>query len=113
VILGYLTPPPYRHFHKVPLVGKGSEPSDGKFWARRWQEGCVMTSLGLVIAVTAFLSGAATATFTMLIVGIRKGAAPWRPRSTCTAPLDAFTRSTLRTGNWPNVPVAFGSDEDH
>jgi hypothetical protein len=72
-----------------------------------------MTSLGIVIAVTAFLSGAATATFTMLIVGIRKAAAPWRPHRSCSAPLDAFTRSTLHTGSWPNVPVAFGGDEDH
>jgi hypothetical protein len=71
-----------------------------------------MTSVGLVIAVTAFLSGAATATFTVLVVGIRKAAAPWRPRRTCPTPLDGFTRSTLRTGTWPNVPVAFGGDED-
>jgi hypothetical protein len=72
-----------------------------------------MTSLSIVIAVTAFLSGAAVATFTVLVVGIRKAAAPWHLRRTASAPLDAFTRSVLRTGTWPNVPVAYGSDEDH
>jgi hypothetical protein len=71
-----------------------------------------MTSFGLVLAVIAFLSGAATATFVMLVIGIRKAAAPCRPLSACSGPLDAVTRSTLRTGSWPNVPVAFGSDED-
>lgn len=55
----------------------------------------------LVIAITAFLAGAATAVFTMLVIGIRKADRPHilPPAST---PLDAVTRSALRAGTWPD-----------
>jgi hypothetical protein len=63
-----------------------------------------MTSLLLVVAVTAFLSGAAIAVFVMLVIGIRKADRPRRPGGAYSTPLDAVTRSTLRAGTWPNGP---------
>jgi hypothetical protein len=64
-----------------------------------------MATLMLVIAVTAFLTGAASAIFIMLVIGIRKadrsrGLPPAR-----ITPLDAVTRTTLRAGTWPDGPV--------
>ncbi len=56
----------------------------------------------LVIALTAFLAGSATAVFTMLVIGIRKSDRLRSLSSACTAPLDAVTRSTLGAGIWPN-----------
>ena len=56
-----------------------------------------MTSFTLVIAVTAFLAGAATAVFVMLVIGIRRGD---RARLTDEpgTHLDALTRSVLGVG---------------
>jgi hypothetical protein len=71
-----------------------------------------MTSVSLVIAVTSFLSGAAAAVFTMLVIGIRKGDRPWHLHPARSTPLDAVTRGMLRTGSWPHTPVAFGGQED-
>jgi hypothetical protein len=71
-----------------------------------------MASYVLVIAVTAFLAGAASAVFVMLVVGIRKAD---RPRSRPPAPttrLDAVTRSMLAAGTWPNGP-ALGDRKDN
>ena len=71
-----------------------------------------MTSLGLVLVVTAFLSGAACAVFVMVVIGIRKADRPWhlgRGRDTATG---AVTRTMLGTGTWPNVPVAFGNHDE-
>jgi multisubunit Na+/H+ antiporter MnhB subunit len=71
-----------------------------------------MASYVLVIALTAFLAGAASAVFVMLVVGIRKVDRPrTRPRARGTA-LDAVTRSTLGAGTWPNGP-ALGDRQDH
>ena len=56
----------------------------------------------LVIAVTAFLTGAATAVFTMLVIGIRKSDRPRTLPPARSTPLDAVTRSTLGAGTWPN-----------
>lgn len=56
----------------------------------------------LVIAVTAFLTGAATAVFTMLVIGIRKSDRPHALPPARSTPLDAVTRSTLGAGTWPN-----------
>jgi multisubunit Na+/H+ antiporter MnhB subunit len=71
-----------------------------------------MASYVLVIALTAFLAGAASAVFVMLVVGIRKVDRPrTRPRARGTA-LDAVTRSTLGAGAWPNGP-ALGDRQDH
>jgi hypothetical protein len=72
-----------------------------------------MASYVLVIAVTAFLAGAASAVFVMLVlvVGIRKAD---RPRTGPPAPatrLDAVTRGVLAAGTWPNGP-ALGDRKD-
>ena len=70
-----------------------------------------MTSLAAVIAVTAFLSGALTAVFLMLVIGIRKVDRPrGLPRAPVT-PLDAVTRTVLGAGTRPNGP-ALGDRED-
>ena len=66
-----------------------------------------MISLIFVIALAAFLAGAATAVFLMLVVGIRKNDRPDRilqpqPKA---GPLDACARSVLGGRTWPDVPV--------
>ena len=66
-----------------------------------------MTIFTLVIAVTAFLSGAAVAAFTMIVIGIRKVDRPRDLPPARSGPLDAVTRTTLCAGTWPNGP-AFG-----
>jgi hypothetical protein len=70
-----------------------------------------MTSFALVIAVTAFLSGAAAAMFLMLVIGIRKAGSLSRPVGR-TAPLDAVTRSVLGVGSWPDGPAGFPGHGD-
>lgn len=56
----------------------------------------------LVISVTAFLTGAATAVFIMLVIGIRKADRPYNLPPDRSTPLDAVTRNTLGAGTWPN-----------
>jgi hypothetical protein len=63
-----------------------------------------MTSITLVVAVTAFLAGAAAAAFLMIVIGIRKADRPRRAPSPQDAPLDAATRAVLGTRNWPDGP---------
>lgn len=63
-----------------------------------------MTPLIVVIAVTAFLSGAALAMLVMIVVGIRKADRPRHLPPAPTTPLDAVTRSLLKAGTWPNRP---------
>jgi hypothetical protein len=70
-----------------------------------------MASYALVIAVTAFLAGAATAVFVMLVIGIRKADRPHRRAAERNTPLDAATRSMLRANTWPNNPVVHGDRE--
>jgi hypothetical protein len=64
-----------------------------------------MATLMLVIAVTAFLTGAASAVFIMLVIGIRKADRPRGLPSARITPLDAVTRTTLRAGTWPDGPA--------
>ena len=71
-----------------------------------------MTSLGLVLVVTAFLSGAASAVFIMVVVGIRQGDRPWHLHDVRSTAAGADTRTMLDTGTWPNVPVAFDNREE-
>jgi hypothetical protein len=71
-----------------------------------------MTSFGIVMAVTAFLSGAAASLFLMVVLGIRKADCPRRSPGTPNAPLDAATRAILRTGTWPHQSVAFSDPGD-
>jgi hypothetical protein len=70
-----------------------------------------MASYVLVIAITAFLAGAATAVFIMLVIGIRKADRPGRLSTTENTPIDAATRSMLRANTWPNNPVVHGDRE--
>jgi hypothetical protein len=71
-----------------------------------------MASLLIVVAVTAFLTGAAMTVFAMLVIGIRKADRPHgRPSDHCT-PLDAVTRSTLAAGTWPNGTTRSGNDAE-
>ena len=70
-----------------------------------------MVPLMLVIAVTAFLAGAATAVFTMIVIGIRKADQSRRLPVGRTSPLDTVTRATLAAGTWPNGP-ALGDHQD-
>jgi hypothetical protein len=84
--------------HKVPAPGK--------------EVIQLTTSSVLVIAVTAFLSGAAAAVFAMLVVGIRKADKPRRRAGTCTSPLDAVTQSVLGAGSWPNGPALGDRETD-
>ena len=64
-----------------------------------------MASVLIVVAVTAFLSGAATAVFVMLVIGIRKADQPHRLPGGRSTPLDTVTRTTLAAGTWPNGPA--------
>jgi hypothetical protein len=71
-----------------------------------------MASYALVIAITAFLAGAATAVFIMLVIGIRKADHPRRRPVGRSTPVDAATRSILRANTWPNNPVVHGDREE-
>jgi hypothetical protein len=71
-----------------------------------------MASLMLVIALTAFLAGAATAMFLMLIIGIRRGDRPERILQPSSSSLEARTRSVIGSGTWPHVPVYRNNYED-
>ena len=62
-------------------------------------------SLVLVVALVAFLTGAATAVFLMLFIAIRKGDRPERILGNQGSRLDSCARSVLGSGTWPNVPV--------
>ena len=64
-----------------------------------------MTSFTLVIAITAFLAGAAATAFLMVVIGIRKADRPHRPASPQDSPLDAATRAVLGARNWPDGPA--------
>ena len=71
-----------------------------------------MASFVLVVALIAFLGGAATAVFLMVCIGIRKGDRPERIVGTRNSPLDSLTRSVIGSGTWPNVPVYPADRED-
>lgn len=71
-----------------------------------------MASLMLVVAATAFLTGAATAVFVMLVIGIRKADRPRGLPVASSTPLDAVTRATLAAGTWPNGPALGDRDAE-
>ena len=71
-----------------------------------------MTAFGLVLMVTAFLSGAAAAAFVMLVIGIRQGDRPWHLHTGRDTATSAVTRTVLGTGTWPNTPVAIGDHDE-
>ncbi len=71
-----------------------------------------MASLLLVVAATAFLAGAASAVFIMLVIGIRKADRPRHLPRAQTTPLDAVTRATLAAETWPNGPALGDRDAE-
>ena len=62
-------------------------------------------SFVLVVALVAFLAGAAAAVFLMLFIAIRKGDRPERILGNENSRLDTCTRRVLGSGTWPNAPV--------
>jgi hypothetical protein len=69
---------------------------------KKGKEVTQMASFVLVVALVAFLAGAATAVFLMLFISIRRGDCPERIQA---SRLDTCTRKVLGSGTWPNVPV--------
>jgi hypothetical protein len=63
-----------------------------------------MASL-ILVALVAFLAGAAAAVFLMLSIAIRKGDRPERILGSQDTRLGSCARSTLASGTWPNEPV--------
>ena len=59
----------------------------------------------LVIALVAYLSGAASAAFLMMVIGIRRGDRPERILNSASSQPEASTRRLLHSGIWPDVPV--------
>ena len=71
-----------------------------------------MTSFTLVVAVTAFLSGAVAAVFVMLVIGIRKAGSLHCPAAP-DAPLDAAARTMLGFGSWPDGTAGLTGHRDN
>lgn len=65
-----------------------------------------MTSSMLVIAMVAFLAGAATAEFVLIVVGIRKVDRPRDLPPARVTPLGAAAGSVLKGPTWPIRPGA-------
>jgi hypothetical protein len=63
-----------------------------------------MTSPMLAVVAAAFLAGAATAAFVMMVVGIRKVDRPRDLPPARSSPISAATGSVLKAGTWPNRP---------
>jgi hypothetical protein len=64
-----------------------------------------MTSPVLVIEVIAFLAGAASAAFAMIVIGIREVDRHRHLPPARSTPLDAVTRSVLQADTWNNGPA--------
>jgi hypothetical protein len=65
----------------------------------------------LVIAAVAYLAGAGSAAFVMVVIGIRKGDRPERILGSGSSGPETCARRLLRTGAWPDVPV-YRADRD-
>lgn len=72
----------------------------------------LMISPVLMVALVAFVAGAATAVFLMLFIAIRRGDRPERILGNRNAPFDASARAVLGSRTWPNVPVYRPGPED-
>jgi hypothetical protein len=59
----------------------------------------------LVIALVAYLSGAASAAFLMVVIGIRRGDRPERILDSASSQPETSARRLLHTGTWPDAPV--------
>ncbi|HET9080634.1 MAG TPA: hypothetical protein VFO01_08960 [Trebonia sp.] len=62
-----------------------------------------MFSFVLMIAVIAFLSGAATATLLVLSIGVRKADRPRCHQGYPGSPVDSFARATPQAVTWPHI----------
>ena len=66
----------------------------------------------LVITAVAYLAGAASGAFLLVVIGIRRGDRPERITGTRSCTSGDFTRRVLHSGSWPDVPVYRpGNDE--
>jgi hypothetical protein len=59
----------------------------------------------LVIALVAYLSGAVSAAFLMIVIGIRRGDRPERILDSASSQPEATARRLLHSGTWPDAPV--------
>lgn len=59
----------------------------------------------LVIAAVAYLAGAASGSFLMVVIGIRRGDRPERITGTSFRTSVDCAQRVLQTGSWPDVPV--------
>ena len=59
----------------------------------------------LVIALVAYLSGAASAAFLMIVIGIRRGDRPERILDSASNQPETSARRFLHSGTWPDAPV--------
>jgi hypothetical protein len=65
----------------------------------------------LVIALVAYLSGAASAVFLMVVIGIRRGDRPERILDSASSQPETSARRLLHSGTWPDAPV-YRADRD-
>ena len=65
----------------------------------------------LVIALVAYLSGAASAAFLMVVIGIRRGDRPERILDSASSQPETSARRLLHSGTWPDAPV-YRADQD-
>ena len=67
----------------------------------------------LVITAVAYLAGAGSAVFLVVVTGIRRGDRPERILGTRSSRSQACARRVLHGGTWPDVPVCRpGRDDD-
>ena len=66
----------------------------------------------LVIAAVAYLAGAASAAFLMVVIGIRRGDRPERILDSGSSGPETCARSLLHSGAWPDVPVYRADSQD-
>jgi hypothetical protein len=65
----------------------------------------------LVIALVAYLSGAVSAAFLMIVIGIRRGDRPERILDSASSQPEATARRLSHSGTWPDAPV-YRADHD-
>jgi hypothetical protein len=59
----------------------------------------------LVITGVAYLAGAASGAFLLVVIGIRRGDRPERITGPRSRTSEDSTRRVLHSGTWPDVPV--------
>ena len=66
----------------------------------------------LVITAVAYLAGAASAVFLVVVTGIRRGDRPERILGAGSSRSQACARRALHGGTWPDIPVYHAGRED-